>query len=130
MAGYLKGWIVALNAIHLPLISPFRDLSKVPLPEDPPVEEVQQEGQAREREDNPSFRELLEEIEAHTTDVDVIIMEIPNPPMIAQSLVALATQTTPKSTPFVAKQGSNLAFLASGQSPNPTSLATEQRPNP
>lgn len=48
MAGYLEGWIAALDAIHLPLTSPFRDLSKVPLPEDLPVKEVQQEGQAGE----------------------------------------------------------------------------------
>ena len=83
VAGYFEGWIAALDAIYLPLTSPFRDLSKVPLSKDPPVEEVQQEGQAREGEDSPSFRKLLEEIEAHTTNIDVIIVEIPNPPVIA-----------------------------------------------
>lgn len=36
--------MAALDAINLPLASPFRDLSQVPLLEDPPVEEVPKGG--------------------------------------------------------------------------------------
>lgn len=56
--GYLKGWVAAFDAINLPLTSLFRDLPQVPLPEDPPIEEVPQRGQVRIEEDNPSFHEL------------------------------------------------------------------------
>ena len=38
--GYLEGRVAALDAVHLPLTSLFRDLLKVPLLEDPPVQEA------------------------------------------------------------------------------------------
>ena len=40
LVGYLEGWVAALDAVHLPLTSLFRDLLKVPLLEDLPVEEA------------------------------------------------------------------------------------------
>lgn len=36
--GLMDGWMVAVEAINLPLSSPFRDPNQVPLPENPPTE--------------------------------------------------------------------------------------------
>ena len=103
--------MAALVAITLPLASPFRDLSQVPLLEDPPVEKVPKGRQVGVEEDNPSFCELLEEIEAHTSTADAIDMENPNPPRIVQPPVApvgsIVVETTPNPTPLVMEQSSN-----------------------
>lgn len=97
--------MAALDAINLPLASPFRDLSQVPLLEDPPVEEVPKGRQVRAEEDSPSFHELLKEIKAHTSTADAIDMENPNPPGIIQPPVApfgsIVVETTSNPTPLV-----------------------------
>lgn len=129
LVGFIEGW-VALNEIPLFLTSPYRDLSKVPLPKDPLDEEVRQEEEAGEGRDGPNSQELLEEIEAHISNIDVMIVENPNTPILTQPLGAFAAQTTLESTPPVADQGHSLAPQVSGQSPNPASYATKQRPNP
>ena len=87
-AGYLVGWEVALNVINLLLNSLYRDLSRVPLPEDLPVEKEPLGGQVGAKEDSPNFRELLEEIEAHTSNADVVDVENPSPPGTIQPPVA------------------------------------------
>ena len=110
-AGYLEGWVAALDAINLPLTSPFRDLPQVPLPEDPPIEEVPQRGQVRVEEDNPSFHELLEKIESHTSTVDFIGVDNPNPLGTVQPPMALVglvvTETTPNPALPITKQSPN-----------------------
>lgn len=108
LVGFIEGW-VALNEIPLFETSPYWDLSKVPLPKDLPDEEVRQEEEVGEGRDSPSFQELLEEIEAHISNVDVMIVENLNTPILTQPSRALAAQTTPESTPPVANQGHSLA---------------------
>lgn len=109
--GYLKGWVAAFDAINLPLTSLFRDLPQVPLPEDPPIEEVPQRGQVRIEEDNPSFHELLEKIKAHNSTVDVIDMDNPNPLGTVQPPVApvglVVAETTPNPALPITKQSLN-----------------------
>ena len=39
--GFREGWIVVVNALHLPENSPFRDPQKIPLPKPPPRPLVQ-----------------------------------------------------------------------------------------
>lgn len=56
---------------------------QVPLPDILLNEEVRQEGEAGEVGDNPSFQDLLEKIEAFIAIADVIIVENPNPPVLA-----------------------------------------------
>lgn len=96
-----------------PLTSIFRDLSQVPLPEDPPIEEVHQGGQARAEEDSPNFRELLKEIEAHTTNVDVIDVGQPKPSKDCStprgSVRSEVVEDTPDPAPLVIEQSPNLA---------------------
>lgn len=56
---------------------------QVPLPDILLNEEDRQEGEAGEVGDNPSFQDLLEKIEAFIAIADVIIVENPNPPVLA-----------------------------------------------
>nr|POF09296.1 hypothetical protein CFP56_28240 [Quercus suber] len=45
LVGFMEGWVAFLDTIPLPDTSLYRDLSKVPLPEDPLVKEVRQKGE-------------------------------------------------------------------------------------
>lgn len=110
-AGYLEGWEVALNVINLLLNSLYRDLSRVPLPEDLPVEKEPLGGQVGAKEDSPNFRELLEEIEAHTSNADVVDVENPSPPGTIQPPVAWSGQK-PSRPPLI------MLFFVTEQSPN------------
>lgn len=56
----------------------------------------------------------MEEIEAHISNIDVMIVENPNTPILTQPLGAFAAQTTLESTPPVADQGHSLAPQVSG----------------
>ncbi|KAK9991595.1 hypothetical protein SO802_026580 [Lithocarpus litseifolius] len=87
LARYLEGWVAALDAINLPLTSSFRDLSQVPLPKDLPVE------------NSPSFCELLEEIEAHTTNAEVINQDNLIPPGTVQPSATSDKSKVAKTTP-------------------------------
>nr|POE71696.1 hypothetical protein CFP56_48599 [Quercus suber] len=62
--------MAAVNVLNLPSFSPFRDLSQVSLLEDPMDTHVEVEP-VMEEEDNPSMRELAEQIEAHTKVIDL-----------------------------------------------------------
>lgn len=57
----------------------YKDLSQVPLPEDPLVEEKAQGEQVGKEEVSSSFYDLLVEIETHTANADVIIIDNLNP---------------------------------------------------
>nr|POE73625.1 hypothetical protein CFP56_26984 [Quercus suber] len=85
--------------------------TKVPLPEDPPVEEVPQGGQAKAKEDSPNFCELLEEIEVHTTNTDVIDVDNLSPLRTVQPIVALVrsevAEASPDPTPPITEQSPN-----------------------
>nr|POE53858.1 hypothetical protein CFP56_78232 [Quercus suber]POE73626.1 hypothetical protein CFP56_26985 [Quercus suber] len=106
-----RGWVATLDTINLHLASPFRNLSQVPLPKDPSVEEVPQGGLAKAEEDSPNFCELLEEIEVHTTNTNVIDVDNLSPLGIVQPLVALVrsevAEDSPDPTPPVTKQSPN-----------------------
>ena len=62
-------------------------------------------------EDIPSFCELLEEIEAHTSNSDVIDGDNLHPLGTVQPLMApvesVVVETTPNPAPFVTKQSPN-----------------------
>lgn len=36
--GFAQGWMAAVDALNLPVTSPFRDPTQIPLPNDPPVQ--------------------------------------------------------------------------------------------
>ena len=80
------------------------------------------EGQAREKEDSPSFCELLEEIEVHTTNTDVIGVDILSPLRTIQPLVAPVksevAEATPDPTPPITEQSPNPAPPVTKQSPD------------
>lgn len=87
------------------------DLSQVPLLEDLPVEKKPQGEQVEAEEDNPSFWKLMEEIEAHNSNADVIDGDNPRhlgtvlPP--TAPIGSVAAKTAPNPVPLVTKQSPN-----------------------
>ena len=60
-----------------------RNLKKIPFPKPPPPVQQNPTG-AKEEEDTPSMRELVEEIDSH---VELVDLEIINNPNVASDLV-------------------------------------------
>ena len=76
-------WMAALQMMGVANDSLLRNLEKIPFPKpSPPVQ--QNPTNAKEEEDTPSMRELVEEIDSH---VELVDLEITNNPNVASDLV-------------------------------------------
>ncbi|KAL0004888.1 hypothetical protein SO802_012449 [Lithocarpus litseifolius] len=101
--GFAEGWMATLNAIGLPKTSLFRDVDRISLPKDLPIEAQAQEqlkdNNEEEEADSPSMMELSWQIDSH-----VVVLDEENPTTSVPTEMQGAAQPRVELTPPVTSE--------------------------